>query len=64
MKRKSEYRDIQKGYIDMINHNKDMPIRESKAEKKEYIRKELNELAMSENGWDKIRYKCLLKSVS
>jgi hypothetical protein len=49
--------------IDFIEYNKNQPIWESKGEKKEYIRNELNELAMSENGWDKIRYKILLKSV-
>jgi|GEM_PF-5791832 len=62
MKRKSQ-REYNQEIRDFIEHNKNQPIWESNKEKKEYIRNELNELAMSENGWDKIRYKILLKSV-
>lgn len=64
MKRTDEYKSVMREYMEMTHDIKWQPIRESNKEKKEYVRKELNELAESKNWWDKIRYKCLLKLVS
>lgn len=65
MKRTAQEKEVRREYMEMINHNKDIPIRESKKEKKEYIMKEIQ--SIRENGAinyiDKIRYDILLKII-